>query len=55
MSDVISTRSAPLKPAGLRRAGIGPRKLPMGYGLAVGGLISAGLWSGIIWAMARVF
>ncbi|WP_165843868.1 hypothetical protein [Phenylobacterium kunshanense] len=55
MSDVISTGSGPLKAAARLRDSVEPRKLPVGYGLAIGGLVSAGLWSAIIWAIARTF
>jgi hypothetical protein len=54
MSDVISTRSGPLAPTAAR-AKVAPRRLPVGYGLLIGGMVSAGLWSVIIWAISKAF
>lgn len=54
MSDVISTRAEPL--ARPREARLAPeRRLPIGYGLAAGAAVSAGLWAGIIWVVTRIF
>ena len=51
MSHVISTRSTPLRSAKSRTAE--PRRLPIGYGLAIGATASLGLWSLIAWAVMQ--
>lgn len=55
MSDVISTRAEPLARPREARLAPEPRRLPIGYGLAAGAAVSAGLWAGIIWVVTRIF
>jgi hypothetical protein len=55
MSDVISDRVGGLGRAREDRLREESRRLPIGFGLAIGAAVSGGLWAGIIWAIARAF
>jgi hypothetical protein len=51
MSDAIFQRAPAVSRIGtVRRAG----RLPTGYGLAIGAVVSLGLWGGIFWIVARL-
>ena len=49
MSHAVFHRSEALRPATARAQ---PRRLPRGYGLTAGAIVSLGLWAAIFWLAA---